>query len=138
MPQTLVYLSVFIFLRRFTGGYHAQTYLRCKVVSVSAYLFVLFLASNITVTPKLYFVLIAFGFFVILLMGPVENPNKPLTLEERKKHKLSGLCLFSVIAVIGYLLVPFHKTLSSVIYFTLLSVIAFMLITLSIKKGGTE
>ena len=34
LAATLIHLLIFIALRRFTGGYHATTYLKCKITMI--------------------------------------------------------------------------------------------------------
>lgn len=41
LVETIIFILAFSFIRFFTGGYHSKTYLRCAVVTVVTYLFVL-------------------------------------------------------------------------------------------------
>ena len=63
ITQTIVFLVLFIFLRRFTGGYHANTYLVCKAFTVGTYIVVISL-SEISFTINSPFTVYIVNFFV--------------------------------------------------------------------------
>lgn len=129
--QTIVFLGMFILLRRYTGGYHAKTYLRCKVITISTYLVVIALSELFTPTAIWHILFGIIGFLTILTLGPIENPNKPLTVGEKKKYKIIGLCLFITTLIIGRII---DVQFGNVIYFCLVSVIVLMLITVLLRR----
>lgn len=132
---TLVFLSIFIALRRFTGGYHAATYLKCKISTISTYLVVvtLSLLSNIPVWS--YILLFIIGLIIILQFGPIENVNKPLTNANKTKNKILSLVLYTAIILFGIIVHAHLQQLSNAVFYTLTSVIALMIIPI-LKKGG--
>lgn len=128
MICTLIFLLIFIFVRQFTGGYHAKTYFRCQFCTISSYLIVLTLSLNTTIPIWAFLILGIVGLTVIGAWGPIENPHKPLTINEKRKHKLTGFILFVSTSIIGSLVCLFNSKLSNVIFYTLTLIIALMII----------
>lgn len=84
---TIEYLIIFMILRNFTGGYHASTYLRCKIASIFIYTITIWATIHVPVDMNGHIVLGIIGYLTIYRFAPIENPNKPLTYHERKNIK---------------------------------------------------
>ena len=88
---SLVFLALFVLIRRFTGGYHADTYLKCNL----CFAFVYFLTMAMTIMTKNsysafkaeMFLVYLFSDIVIISYAPIENKNKPLAKSKRKERK---------------------------------------------------
>lgn len=132
---TLTFLLIFIALRRFTGGFHAATYLKCKIWTVSTYFIVLLLSIFCNIPIWSYLPLSFLGFVFILLFGPIENIHKPLTKAIKKKNKILSLILFSALIVFGLIIHLQIRQLSNAVFYTLVSVIVLMIIPI-LQKGG--
>ena len=132
---TVVYLIVFIAVRRFTGGYHADTYLKCKLITIGTYALTLGLSKTIDITVPCYFVLFVCGIAAIFKFGPIENPNKPLVEEEKKKLKYIAIALFAINTVSGIIALKPYQRLSNMIFFTLVSIVLLMLIAMLKKEN---
>ena len=101
LPFGVSFLITFILLRRFTGGYHANSYLGC-FVSLQAVLFVGFAAQRLyesgmsVVVP---YVLTAASAVLIFLLAPIDHENKPSTPASRRKFRfLSRLMTLAMAA----------------------------------------
>ncbi len=140
LVETLLFLTVFIVLRRYTGGYHAPSHFKCKLTTVATYLLMLGLSEWTTVNLFNYIIIWLFGCAVILSIGPIENLNKPLSTLQKTKNKLIGLVLFTLTTIISAILHIKHFTCSSSMYYSVMMVIILMLIAkIQIKfnsKGG--
>ena len=132
---TIEYLIIFMILRNYTGGYHASTYLRCKIASIFTYTITIFATIHVPVDMKGYIVLGIIGYLTICRFAPIENPNKPLTFHERKKHKITSLILFTVFISTSFIMNMINVE-ANIIFYTLLSVIILMIISPHRKKGG--
>ena len=95
---------MFVSIRVYTGGYHADSFIVCKIVFLLICL-MLILSSKI----KVYFIpmlsVITFYNITVLCLAPVENVNKLLTEDEKNKYRKISIWLsiaWSVIAVITY------------------------------------
>lgn len=140
--QTLLFLLIFILVRRYTGGYHANTYFKCKLATVTTYLSVLALSEYTSIKKIHFLVLLVAGLAIIISMGPIENPNKPISAIQRKRNKITGLGLFSLILVFSGILQNRQSTFSNSIFYSLLSIIILMIIAkiqcLFENKGGVQ
>ena len=127
---TIFFMITFILVRRYTGGYHANTYLKCQICTVSFYVLSLLLSIFLNIPIWSFLILGVVGILVISLFGPIENPHKPLTIEEKKKHKITGLILFSLICIIGSTVKYFYDTWGNIFFYTLSLIIILMIIPL--------
>jgi len=135
--STILFLVIFIALRRFTGGYHADTYLKCKLFTIGTYLAVMLLSEFSKVNTCWYLLLTIPGILVICKIGPVENPNKTLTWAEKKKHKFTSIILYCVSILFGINIRVISHTLSNVVCYTLIAIITLMILT-NLKKGDSR
>ena len=126
--QTIAFLITFILLRSFTGGYHAKTYLTCSMVTFSLFVIVLVLSSFLFVPVHAYIVLAVVGLSLVFLFAPVENANKELSQNQKRKFKIISCILFLLIVAIGLSLKNFFSHVSNVVFFTLAADIFLLLI----------
>jgi len=90
-------------LRLFSGGAHSRSPLICNILGmlVAGGLgkFSSLLAPRFSAPSLLFLVLLggALAFLPFFFLAPVDSPNKPLTLEERKKMRRLSLLLFFII-----------------------------------------
>lgn len=85
----LVFISIFVPLRLFSGGYHAKTYSKCFVISNLSYLLVLFL-KYITwkiVPMEIWWCLLAGMCYYIVKNAPIINPAQPISESKQKRSK---------------------------------------------------
>lgn len=125
---TIVFLLFFILIRRYTGGYHANTYLKCQIYTISSYIFVIFASLFLHIDDLFFPILLLVGIITIIAIGPIENPNKQLTEQEKRKHKKTGIFLFLSAGIIGYIMNCFYLNISSTIFYTLFLIILLMII----------
>lgn len=106
----IVFLSCFITIRNYSGGYHAGTRIGCFVTSIACYLvsygitYAVGYTANYVGEVILTIGLVA-ALFLFWCMAPVENPNKRLKPEWKKHNRImtfillfiwllfSGLCI---------------------------------------------
>lgn len=121
-----VYLISYIPLRSYAGGHHADTYFACTIVSAG-----LICAACIAVraVPSEYILRVnlsgaCVGGFIIFLLAPVQDYNKPLDQEERVRYRRRSrviwlietalwiVCLMAGARTISLTIVFAHITLS--------------------------
>lgn len=113
IPTVLFFLA-FIPLRIYSGGYHADTKLRCYIVLLVTY--AIFTALMLY-TPKWVFVPLetlvsAAILFLSFFFAPIENKNKKLAEKEKlfyKKVSLVVAGIESLIILAGISLFPDHE-----------------------------
>ncbi len=96
---TILLLSVFIFLRCQSGGFHASSHFRCNVLFFAAYIVSLLLVKFISVSIMKYVAIImsVISLIEIFLYAPIEHPNKPISKKKKEKFKVR-----SIVATIAF------------------------------------
>ncbi|HOF67870.1 MAG TPA: accessory gene regulator B family protein [Ruminococcus sp.] len=100
----LTFFTMFISVRLYTGGYHANTVLKCKAVFISICISLVFL-SELEFPYFLYILVMLLYLITSFFLAPIENYNKPLTSEEQMKYRRISIAMslfWSVVAVISY------------------------------------
>ena len=126
--QTIAFLITFILLRSFTGGFHANTYLLCSVVTFSTFTIVLLLSKFVSVPFYAYLILAVSGLGIITWVAPVENPNKVLTASKKLRCKITSIVLFVILIFVGIFTTELLPSVSNAIFFTLLADIILLFI----------
>ena len=126
--QTIAFLITFSLLRSFTGGYHANSYWFCSVVTLSIFGSALLFSELVNINLFAYMILAVIGFTLLLIFAPIENPNKNLTLIQKRKFKIISLIVFVVLVLIGIFLRSVVDQVSNVIFWVLLADILLLFI----------
>ena len=134
--STLTFLATFILIRQYTGGYHANSYIMCKLCTVIS--FGIFLANVFPVPRLLFLALLTIGCLIIWLFGPIENIHKPLTDQEKQKHKITALTLYVIWSVVGFAISFIVPLISNTIFYTLGAIIILMIIPLFERRTHHE
>ncbi len=132
--EIVIFMAAYIPLRSFAGGYHAKTPLRCYVFSVIMLVIVSICIRCLSLTEWVYYAVLAVSVFVILVLSPVEDKNKPLDEVEHKVYKKRTMLIAAVEVVICFSLwmMKLHRLFAVVVYsFTALG---FMLIAGKVKN----
>ena len=112
--QAMIYIVTLSLIKSFAGGYHANTYLMCNVISGISFLFALIMyfpllrmsKSEVLITTVLVFCV---TLLTIILFSPVEHPNKKIEQSDKKKYKfISIVMLCAEIAVSICFYIIFH------------------------------
>lgn len=102
--DAILFLVIFILIRRATGGFHASTYFRCQICTIAFYAIIMMLSLILDSSTIVKSILLFFGAIIIILIGPIENPNKQLDRKKRLRHKIIGTILFSTLGIAGLLI----------------------------------
>lgn len=96
--HAFLFFGILYLLKSFTGGYHAQSYLSCKICTVGIFLLgVILFDSTGTVPSFVWFFIMACSFSLIALYAPCAHVNKPLNEKQRKhSRKMSVLVAFII------------------------------------------
>ena len=95
---SVVFYIVFTSLRFFTGGYHADTYLNCKIIFgitclmstiISKYFYSIFKMPYIIIMGLIYLI-------IVILLCPCENKHKKLTEQIKRKNKIISI-IYSIL-----------------------------------------
>lgn len=103
----LIFFISFSSLRRFTGGFHSKSFLRCNIIFaiivVMTLLFNMFFSKifdNVIATV----ILITFSLLSIVLFSPVYNANKKLSKYERKLFLIKSVVVYLTHILVYFLL----------------------------------
>lgn len=62
-------------LRRYTGGYHAKSFLRCLITSTLIFFLILLIIKYANIDIRIYFIIMLISSLFILTIAPVNNNN---------------------------------------------------------------
>lgn len=99
----LTFFAVFVSVRIYTGGYHANTVLRCKLVFTMISLSIIFLLK-LKYPLLLYILILSLFMITCIYLAPVENSNKPLDKSEQMKYRKISITLSIIWSAIALLL----------------------------------
>ena len=85
--QAVFFTAIYIPLRSYAGGYHANTALRCYIYSILLMIAVLLAIRHITIPSFICIIILVISVSVIAMFAPVEDLNKPLDKMEKAVHK---------------------------------------------------
>ena len=135
----LTYLFIFVFLRSFTGGYHATTYFRCNLTIVITFLITFILYKIITYYEVPLFVCEAVALvnlIPIIIYSPVPNKHKSLTDAQKKRSYKLSLLIASVLSLIGLILFTLEIPIGAMIIVTVTMVSVLILVEIFMQRRG--
>ena len=97
--ETAVFLVTFSTVRRYAGGCHADTRLRCTILSTVFVTINLFLIQNIKMNSIFCIVHLCIMCGMIIWLSPVQNGNNPLNEHEKRAYRCKS-AVYSIIGVI--------------------------------------
>jgi accessory gene regulator B len=129
----LLFFIMFILVRIYCGGYHANTVLKCKLIFI---LICLCEVSLLKINFPWYFHIISMILYLLscIFLSPIINENKPLTIEEQTKYKKTSIVLSLIWTIIAAFFYFFETK-----YCTTITITAFCITLLMvIGKYGKE
>ena len=107
--ESLLLFIAFSVIRRFAGGFHASTHLRCYFTSIAAIIIMLFFISVVTKWGNDidFYVILIISDLTIWFASPIESQNKPLSYKEKKVYKAVSIALSSVITALAVMVYEF-------------------------------
>lgn len=134
--ESLVFLAFFVPLRQLSGGYHADSYLKCNIVFTAVFAAVL---AGACFMPEAFALPViafcsAFTFLMMVLLAPIENVNKPLDEKQKRVNRRKCLVITPLLSVVSFAMYFFSVTLSLTAALTLFSVGVLMIIPKMLSK----
>lgn len=139
--KSMLFYFIFVTVRPFCGGYHADTHFKCKLTFIIVYAAVMIFSSIFAANYDIIYQLLVLAVYIltIILYAPVEHPNKPLDLDERKRNRNISVVLAVVLSAGSFVIAYFSIEYATIITLTLLSVSILMMITkLNKEETGNE
>jgi accessory gene regulator B len=94
--QMAIFLTCFALLRRYSGGYHEKTQLRCFFSSMFMMLFAILIIKYMTVPLWCYGIIILIAGSCIFILAPMEHENRTFLPEELKIYKRIARIIWGV------------------------------------------
>lgn len=108
---SIVYYVMFVAIRQFTGGYHARSYFRCNltfsIVTAIVFSFTRLAIFTNTYTMVNHIMFLVLSFMTVWYYAPVENENKPLDQEQKKRNRRIGLSMTGIVSILSCVVYPF-------------------------------
>lgn len=114
--DALLYICVFLVffypLRIFSGGFHAEDYRKCYMISVVAILLVLFTEKYAVMfwSPIVVGLFMALSAIYIFNHAPLEDKNKPLDNSEKAKYRRKARIAIGVELITVFILLLIDHT----------------------------
>ena len=136
---SVVYLFVFIFLRLFTGGYHATNYLRCNIVMVVSFLLTYALYRvliDLNADIRILEAILLASILPIIIFAPVKNPHKELTPKKVRKHRVISIVVYIFLSALALTAILFEIQYGTLIVVTLTAVSVMILVEIFMQRRG--
>ncbi len=133
--ESIIFLTCFILIRRFSGGFHADTYIKCNLSFCISFITVLILYYTTAQYLSTYIsILITFVCVsIILLKCPIEHINKPISNNRKIVYKIMAALLGAVYGAIGTALIAFSNRYGAMVIYTL-SLVTVLVIAAIVKE----
>ena len=138
----VIFFIIFALVRSSSGGYHADTYLKCNSIFavnlIMVLLWVKFAAPFYFIVCHVIFILIYF--MMVTKYAPIENPNKTLSDLQKKHNKVLSIIYGIILTAISLILwYGFDlKKYAMLIAATMLSITISMAIVILRKENETH
>lgn len=102
----VVYNVMMVLIRIYTGGYHADTHMRCNVCYCMTFLIsIVLLRVQMYIKTELAIWIIALaGYLIIVLNAPLEHHNKKLTMKQKEDYMVISAMLGIASILISFVL----------------------------------
>lgn len=103
--QGIVFILSFKYLRRYSGGYHADTYKKCFILSNLLFICAIISIKYNIISIICYRIFGLVSLIILYCIGPVESRNKPLTDSEKQiyyKNEKITICIVMLVCIIMY------------------------------------
>lgn len=137
--ESIVFLISLCGLRRFTGGFHAKTFWVCRMSMVITYICVMAMVKFVARTESEVLIVEAINtdsVMCIMFFAPIENPNKKLSVAQRKNNKIKSIITSIVLSTISVMLIVNNMKIGVTISISMLATVILMLVAMVIRKGG--
>ncbi len=130
----LIFLAVFMIIRPLAGGYHAKTYFMCNAMFILTFLLVWCTRRGIEAIPDIglaYRILEAImllGLIPIIMYSPIENENKALDENKRRRCRKASIALYIIVALSAFIIQFINIKYGAMITLSLLAVSIMMII----------
>lgn len=119
---SVVFYISFQFIRRYAGGIHASSELKCEIISTTSIIICLLcVKSNVIFDMQIpTLILTLFASIVIFILCPLDTPEKPLTKEELRYFRKISLIVLAIMLSISIISIVIGLTIAYPICFSII------------------
>ena len=137
--ESVVFYIVFCSIRLFSGGFHAPTYLLCKITLAAVLILVLVLDWLLGGIADYYWsILYLYSLIIVCRLAPVENHNKKLTKHEKVRSKIISIVEMMICPFVMLLFNSLNSELDHIVALTLFFVANLMLLGIIYERRKKE
>lgn len=130
MIESIFFYTCFILVRTYTGGFHADTHLKCKIAFAGAQVITLLMAEILIRVSILYSIIsMIICLILIARFAPIENKNKKI--KDHQKMKKIAFALVITLYVVAFFANYIYPKSFVVIVSSMLTIVG--LIVLEVK-----
>jgi accessory gene regulator B len=135
VTYSFIYLLLFWSVRKFSGGFHAHTYLMCRIFTIGIYGIITIVSMVIKENYLVYTTICdVFTVITVICFAPIKHPNKMLSDIEIKGNKILSLLTTLFFSAISVLLVLADRKEGVVIALTLFAISILMYVGLLMNR----
>lgn len=138
MLESLLFFIGFFIVRSIAGGYHANTYIACHILSLCIHLVFISVLKLLSNNAYDYIIVMfaLFSFITLIVFAPIDHKNKHFTPQEYKYFRIYSL-LYSFIILSCTTIFLSFRFINSILFFSYMFgtfIAAFSVISAKIKK----
>lgn len=122
----LIFITFFVILRQYSGGYHADTHIKCNAITLLCYSLCTIISHQVTINYLSTSILFVVGLAMMALTAPIKNHNKTITRKQLPRYKITAIIIFVLEIIVTYTLLYFDNHYSSNAFCTTLCIIILM------------
>lgn len=132
--ESFLFYTCFILVRTYTGGFHAETHLKCKIAFAGAQVITLLMAEILIRVSILYSIIsMIICLILIARFAPIENKNKKIN--DHQKMKKIAFALTITLYVVGFLANYIYPKSFVVIVSSMLTVVGLIVMEIVLQDG---
>lgn len=116
--ETIIFLTSFIYLRKYCGGFHLHSDIMCLTLSIVVSLIIPYLSTTFFPNNIFNYFVISLFLIIFLKIGPQDCQNKQLSIKEKIHYKKLGICVLFMEFFLSVLIQTFLPTMSNAIIFS--------------------
>ncbi|SJZ89479.1 accessory gene regulator B family protein [Anaerorhabdus furcosa] len=127
---TIIYIILLTIIRKYSGGYHADTYFMCWFLYTIFYIiFLVLYQTNLFQSTYINLLFLILSSFYIYQNAPVQHVNNPLTVMEKHQYRFYAIIILLVYAGLNLILQLFDCKIDTIILIVLIfnAVLMFLL-----------
>lgn len=106
--QGILFVTAFMILRSYSGGYHASTPIRCYLFSIFSIVAALSVMKFTEINNFICIGLLLLSGMVVILLSPVSTVNKPLDNIERVVYRKKAIFIWCAETFVAFAFIGFN------------------------------